>query len=47
MTLENLLEEVERLPITDKWRLMRHLLDGLEWKKRNKRPRSKKTGTTS
>lgn len=30
MTLQNLLEEVEHLPITDKWRLVNHILRYLE-----------------
>ena len=30
MTLQNLLEEVNHLSGTDKWRMVRHLLDSLE-----------------
>ena len=34
MTLQSLLDEVERLPTTEKWQLVRHLLDDLEAEKR-------------
>ena len=30
MTLEQLFEAVERLPVAEKWQLIRHLLDDLE-----------------
>jgi hypothetical protein len=33
MTLQNLLDEVERLPTAEKWQLVRHLLDELEAEK--------------
>jgi hypothetical protein len=33
MHLQNLLDEVERLPTAEKWQLVRHLLDKLESEK--------------
>lgn len=30
MTLDKLLQEVERLPVTEKWRLVKHVLRSLE-----------------
>lgn len=30
MTLDELLDEVERLPVTEKWRLVKHVLRSLE-----------------
>ena len=35
MTLQQLFEEVEHLPATEKWRLVRHLLDNLEEEKKD------------
>ena len=34
MSLQNLLDEVERLPTAEKWQLVRHLLDDLEAEKK-------------
>ena len=34
MTLQSLLDEVEHLPIAEKWQLVRHLLDDLEAEKK-------------
>lgn len=34
MTLQKLLDEVERLPTAEKWQLVRHLLDELEAEKK-------------
>ncbi|GAB4528090.1 MAG: hypothetical protein OHK0046_46590 [Anaerolineae bacterium] len=33
MTLQHLLDEVERLPTAEKWQLVRHLLDELQAEK--------------
>lgn len=33
MTLQNLLDEAKRLPMTEKWQLVRHLLNELESEK--------------
>ncbi|MGB1285542.1 MAG: hypothetical protein ACPG7F_03325 [Aggregatilineales bacterium] len=38
MTLQNLLVEVDELPVTDKWRLVNHLLRTLEYQQQ--KPRS-------
>jgi hypothetical protein len=35
MTLQQLFEEVEHLPVTEKWLLVRHLLDNLEEEKKD------------
>ncbi len=34
MTLQSLLDVVERLPVAEKWQLVRHLLDDLEAEKK-------------
>lgn len=38
MTLQNLLDEVERLPVAEKWQLVRYLLDDLEAEKQANAP---------